>query len=152
MLYGDARGYARFVIDLTCVALSPLIALLIRDNFDTSVLRLEALVPYAVICVLVAAVVFGVARLPHSLWRYTSLLDILHSSPLLRWFAGGARGKLLFEQDGEYRAFAAGVQWFLLIASMAGFDCGSPIRRTGLPQAFAVGRAFHRPGHVLIVA
>ena len=121
MLYGDARSYARFVIDLTCVALSPLIALLIRDNFDTSVLRLEALAPYAVICILVAAVVFVVARLPRSLWRYTSLIDILHliAVATVVLLVALAASFYLNRMENIARSLPV-IQWFLLIASMAG--------------------------------
>ena len=121
MLYGDARSYARFVIDLTCVALSPLIALLIRDNFDTSVLRLEALVPYAVICILVAAVVFVVARLPRSLWRYTSLIDILHliAVATVVLLVALAASFYLNRMENIARSLPV-IQWFLLISSMAG--------------------------------
>jgi lipopolysaccharide/colanic/teichoic acid biosynthesis glycosyltransferase len=121
MLYGDARSFARFVIDLTCVALSPLIALLIRDNFDTSILRLQALAPYAVICILVAAVVFVVAGLPRSLWRYTSLNDILHliAVATVVLLAALAASFYLNRMENIARALPV-IQWFLLITLMAG--------------------------------
>jgi len=121
MLYGDARSYARFVIDLTCVALSPLLALLIRDNFDTSVLRLQALAPYAVISILVAAVVFAVAQLPRSLWRYTSLADILHLIAIATvvLLVALAASFYLNRMENIARSLPV-IQWFLLIGSMAG--------------------------------
>jgi lipopolysaccharide/colanic/teichoic acid biosynthesis glycosyltransferase len=121
MLYGDARSYARFLIDLTCVALSPVIALLIRDNFDTSILRVQALAPYAVICLLVAAVAFVVARLPRSLWRYTSLNDILHliAVATVVLLAALAASFYLNRMENIARSLPV-IQWFLLITSMVG--------------------------------
>jgi lipopolysaccharide/colanic/teichoic acid biosynthesis glycosyltransferase len=121
MLYGDARSYARFVIDLTCVALSPVIALLIRDNFDTSILRLQALAPYAVICILMAAVVFVVAGLPRSVWRYTSLMDILHliAVATVIVLVSLAASFYLNRMENIARTLPV-IQWFLLISSMAG--------------------------------
>src|SRR4051794_21657830 len=71
------RSFARFGIDLTCVAISPFLALLIRDNFATNLFRVAAVVPYALLCIIAGTVVFLIARLHHSLWRYTSLADLL---------------------------------------------------------------------------
>jgi lipopolysaccharide/colanic/teichoic acid biosynthesis glycosyltransferase len=121
MMYGDARNYARFAIDLTCVALSPLIALLIRDNFDTSILRLQALVPYAVICILVAAVVFVVARLPRLIWRYTSLIDVLHliAVATVVLLLGLAASFYLNRMENIARSLPV-IQWFLLVTSLTG--------------------------------
>jgi lipopolysaccharide/colanic/teichoic acid biosynthesis glycosyltransferase len=121
MLYGDARSYARFVIDLTCVALSPVIALLIRDNFDTSILRLRALAPYAVICILMAAVVFVIARLPRSLWRYTSLMDILHliAVATVVLLVALTASFYLNRMQNIARSLPV-IQWLLLVGSMAG--------------------------------
>jgi lipopolysaccharide/colanic/teichoic acid biosynthesis glycosyltransferase len=121
MPYADARSYARFMIDLTCVALSPLVALLIRDNFDTSILRLQAVIPYTVICILVAAVVFAVARLPRSVWRYTSLIDILHllAVATIVLLSALAASFYLNRMENIARSLPV-IQWFLLISSMAG--------------------------------
>src|SRR5688572_1592401 len=71
------RRHARLAIDLTWVALSPFIALIIRDNFVPSVPRIQAVIPYALICVISAAAVFSATRLHRTIWRYTSLPDIL---------------------------------------------------------------------------
>jgi lipopolysaccharide/colanic/teichoic acid biosynthesis glycosyltransferase len=109
------------VIDLTCVALSPLIALLIRDNFDTSILRLEALAPYTVICILTAAVVFAVARLPRSLWRYTSLMDVLHLLAIATVvLLASLAASFYFNRMENIARSLPVIQWFLLVGSMAG--------------------------------
>ena len=77
MWYEGGRSYARLAIDLTWVALSAFIALIIRDNFVLSVPRLQEIIPYALLCVVSAAVVFSAARLHRTLWRYISLTDVL---------------------------------------------------------------------------
>src|SRR5262245_59733502 len=76
MLQWGARSFVRFGLDLACVAISPFVALLIRDNFATSLFSVEAVVPYALLCILAAGVVFRIARLHQALWRYTTLADI----------------------------------------------------------------------------
>src|SRR5262249_5552842 len=121
ILYGDARSYARFAADLICVALSPVIALLIRDNFDTSVFRLHALVPYVLLCIFFGTIVFSVARLPHRMWRYTSLIDILHvvSAATVVLLLALAASFYLNRMENIARSLPV-IQWFLLISSMAG--------------------------------
>ena len=153
MLYGDARSYARYLIDLTCVALSPVIALLIRDNFDTSILRVQALAPYAVICLLVAAVAFVVARLPRSVWRYTSLHDILYliAVATVVLLAALAASFYLNRMENIARSLPV-IQWFLLIASMAGVRIA--VRLLGERTSRKLSRLEEPstgPEHVLIV-
>jgi lipopolysaccharide/colanic/teichoic acid biosynthesis glycosyltransferase len=153
MLYGDARTYARFMIDLTCVALSPLVALLIRDNFDTSIFRLQAVAPYAVICIVVAAVVFVVARLPRSLWRYTSLMDILHliAVATIVLLAALAASFYLNRMENIARSLPV-IQWFLLIGSMAGVRVAVRLlRERAVRQRSKVEEPSTGPEHVLIV-
>ena len=77
MWHTGVRSYVRLTADLTWVSLSAFIALFVRDNFVLSFLRFEGIVPYALLCVVVAAIVFAVAGFHRALWRYTSLLDIL---------------------------------------------------------------------------
>ena len=121
MLQWDTRSCARFWTDLACVAISPFVALLIRDNFATSLFRVEAVAPYALLCILAGALVFLIARLHHSLWRYTSLTDILR-------IAAAATVVLLVALTASFhlnrlenvaRSLPV-IQWFLLVAAMAG--------------------------------
>ena len=153
MLYGDARSYARFAADLICVSVSPVIALLIRDNFDTSVLRLQALVPYAMLCIFFGVIVFTVARLPRRLWRYTSLIDILHlvSAATVVLLLALAASFYLNRMENIARSLPV-IQWFLLISSMAGIRIA--VRLLG--ERAALKRSQSReasggPKHVLVV-
>ena len=69
------RSGVRFALDLMWVGLSPLAAMYIRDNLIVSVPRLQEVIPYALLCVFAAAIVFAVARVHRTMWRYISLSD-----------------------------------------------------------------------------
>ena len=71
------RRYLLLGIDLVWVALSAFAALYIRDNFAPREEAVEAAVLYACVCVGVAAVTFPVAGLNRTLWRYTSLGELM---------------------------------------------------------------------------
>lgn len=69
------RRLATSAFDLLCVALATIAALLIRDNFETTIARLEGLVPYVFVTLMVAAPVnafLGISRTP---WRFTTVAD-----------------------------------------------------------------------------
>src|SRR4029079_12903280 len=110
---GMNRKYLLLGVDLFWVGLSPFFALLVRDYFAPHGNALTATTLYALLSVIVAAVVFPLAGLNRTLWRYTSfaeltrlqavvtitvllavlitfahtrLLDIPRSLPLLQWF------------------------------------------------------------------
>ena len=115
------RNYVRLGIDLAWVALSAFVALLIRDNFVPSIPRLQAIIPYALISIAAAAVVFTVARLHRTVWRYTSLLDALHLMAavtvalLLALMAGFAFNRL----EDVARSVPV-IQWLVLVAALIG--------------------------------
>jgi lipopolysaccharide/colanic/teichoic acid biosynthesis glycosyltransferase len=100
---------------------SPLIALLIRDNFDTSILRLTALAPYALLCILSGAIVLVVAGLHRSMWRYTSLADVLHliaAATVVLLLALSA--SFYFNRMENIARSLLVIQWLLLVCGMAG--------------------------------
>ena len=74
---GISRKYLLLGIDLAWVALSPFAALFIRDNFAPREEALAATIPYACLGVVIAAIVFPVAGLNRTLWRYTSLSELM---------------------------------------------------------------------------
>jgi len=119
--YGGGRRYARQAIDLTWVALSVLLALVIRDNFTLSPRRVEGIVPYALVCVISAAIVFRAAGLQRTLWRYVSLTDVLHViaavtvTLLLALLAVFIWNRL----EGVPRAVPV-IQWLLLVGGLVG--------------------------------
>jgi lipopolysaccharide/colanic/teichoic acid biosynthesis glycosyltransferase len=109
------------LIDLTWVALSAIIAVLIRDNFVPYAPHLQAVIAYAGIAVAACAVVFMAMGLHKTLWQYTSLSDVL------RLLAAVTVGLLLAlsisfvasRLEGVSRSVPV-IQWFLLIAAMIG--------------------------------
>ena len=146
-----ARSYARFAVDLACVALSPVIALLIRDNFVTAAYRLEALVPYALLSTLAGAMVFTLVGLPRSLWRYTSLTEILQLIAVITavLLIAVSASFYLNRMQNVARSLPA-IQWFILVAAMAGSRIA--VRLSG--ERATRGRSQSASGrreHVLIV-
>lgn len=114
------RNVRRLAVDLSWVVLSAYVALILRDNFILSVPRLKGLLPYALFCLISAAIVFTAARLNHRLWRYVSLGDIFHliavvSVALLLAVVGTF---ILNRLEDVARSLPV-IQWFLLVSAMA---------------------------------
>lgn len=115
------RKHIRFGIDLTLVGLSPFLALFIRDNFASTVERLQGVIPYALLCIIAAAIVTMITRLHQRLWRYTSLTDALHliaaSSAVL--LIALSASFVLNRSEGVARSLPA-IQWLLLVPAIIG--------------------------------
>jgi lipopolysaccharide/colanic/teichoic acid biosynthesis glycosyltransferase len=118
---GVNRKYLLLGIDLFWVALSPFIALFMRDVFAPYKAALVAAIFYACICVAVAAVVFPVAGLNRTLWRYTSLSELVRLllavtvTVLLAMLAAFAHTRLL-----DISRSLPLLQWSFLVAAMTG--------------------------------
>jgi lipopolysaccharide/colanic/teichoic acid biosynthesis glycosyltransferase len=118
---GVNRKYLLLGIDLFWVALSPFIALFMRDVFAPYKAALVAAIFYACICVAVAAVVFPVAGLNRTLWRYTSLSELVRLllavtvTVLLAMLATFAHTRLL-----DISRSLPLLQWSFLVAAMTG--------------------------------
>jgi len=115
------RHYQRLATDLGWVALSPFLALLIRDNFVLYPPHLEAIIPYAAIAVVVSTIVFVIAGAHKTLWQYASLPDALRIMAavtvalLLTLFVSFAASRL----EGVARSIPV-IQWFLLVSALVG--------------------------------
>lgn len=116
------RWFRRLALDLGCVGLSVPVALLMRENFEFSAARFSELIPYTVVCVAIAAIVFSAAQLNRNVWRYTSLSDVLHVLTavtvvlLLALFATFSLNRL----EGVGRSLPV-IQWFFVLFAMLGF-------------------------------
>src|SRR5215831_19731408 len=64
--------YLFLAIDLACVAFAISVALVIRDNLEVSLDRLNEILPYTVFSLSTAAPVFVIAGLNRGVWRYFS--------------------------------------------------------------------------------
>ena len=115
------RRYLLFGIDLFWVALSPFVALFIRENFAPYTETLSGALTYALVGVILAALVLPLAGLNRGLWRYTSLPDLLRlvmavtTIMLLSLFTTFAFSRL----EGIARSLPV-IQWFVLIGCMGG--------------------------------
>lgn len=119
MWFLGTRRFGRIAADLVWVGLSAFLAITIRENFQPSAQKLDGVVVYSVLCVLSAAIVFSVARLQRTLWRYTSLADVLHVAAavtvaLLLALLGAFTINRL---EGVARSLPV-IQWFLLVGLM----------------------------------
>lgn len=115
------RKAAILAADLGWVALSAFLAVLIRDNFVADWAKLAAVVPYAAIAVAAGALVFLVAGISNTLWRYTALSDVLRIMAaatvalLLTLFVSFVFNRL----EGVARSVPV-IQWLLLVGGMLG--------------------------------
>jgi lipopolysaccharide/colanic/teichoic acid biosynthesis glycosyltransferase len=107
--------------DLFWVLISPVAALIIREGWPIRPGALLVAVEFGLLAAVIAAIVFPVAGLNRSFWRYTSLNDVLRLmvavtvTLLLLIFAGFAFWRL----EDVARSLPL-IQWLFLIAAMAG--------------------------------
>jgi lipopolysaccharide/colanic/teichoic acid biosynthesis glycosyltransferase len=145
------RHYRAQAADLALVALSPFLALLIRDNFVFYPPRWEAIIPYAAITVASATIVFGISGLHKTLWQYTSLPDVLRIimavtiALLLALFVSFVDSRL----ENVARSIPV-IQWLLLISALVGTRLMARIwhERAKRDHPIRADAAVH---HVLIV-
>jgi lipopolysaccharide/colanic/teichoic acid biosynthesis glycosyltransferase len=74
---GSLRRLTLISIDLLLVALATTIAIMLRGNFDTVSESLVILMPYALISVGCASVIFLISGLDRTPWKYSSVADHL---------------------------------------------------------------------------
>ena len=64
-------------IDVCLVGFATILAILLRDNFDVADEKIENLIPFVLISLGVASIVFLAGGLDRALWRYSSVADYL---------------------------------------------------------------------------
>lgn len=109
------------IIDLGWVAVTPLLALYIRDNFTLVPERLDAIVPYTGLMVALAAVVFVLAGLNREIWTFASLAQMLRviAAVTAVIILGVVATFVLNRLEGIARSIPV-IQWFLLVTAMCG--------------------------------
>lgn len=118
---GINRKYALLAVDLCWVAVSPFAALCLRDNFAPYKQAFEAAIPYSFLGVVIAAIVFPIAGLNRSLWRYTSLTELMRLqlavtiTVLLALLVTFAQTRLT-----DISRSLPLLQWFFLVGVMTG--------------------------------
>ena len=150
---GTGRTGARLGIDLAWVALSPFIALLIRDNFVLYVPKLQALIPYALLCIVSGGIVFAVARLHQTVWRYTSLPDVFHLiAGITVVLLTALLASFVFNRlEGVARSLPV-IQWLVLIPALIGTRITYRLIRERIDRRrWQSAEASNATRHVLIV-
>ncbi len=109
------------LVDLVLVALATVAAAVIRDNFMIEPPRLIALVPYLVISLGVAGLVFPVLGISRSVWRFTSLRDGLRivAATLIIVLGAVAIAFAVNRLDGVARAVPI-IQGLLILSLLVG--------------------------------
>jgi lipopolysaccharide/colanic/teichoic acid biosynthesis glycosyltransferase len=70
------RKWLSYLFDVLVFFFSPFVALAIRDNFTPGWAKIEAIVPFAVVGTITAAVVFLVMGIHKVIWRHVSASDV----------------------------------------------------------------------------
>ena len=117
-----------FILDLGWVALSAVLAVLIRDNFILYPSHVRAALAYALIVVAISALVFAASGTHKILWRYTSLPDVLRimAAVTLALLLGLFVSFILNRTEGVARSVPL-IQWFLLGSAMIATRVGARI-------------------------
>jgi lipopolysaccharide/colanic/teichoic acid biosynthesis glycosyltransferase len=145
------RHHLALAIDLGWVALTAVLAVLIRDNFVPYESHYQAAVAYVVITVAVCSVVFVASGTHKTIWQYTSLPDVLRIMAvitiglLLALFVSFVLSRL----EGVARSVPV-IQWFLLVSAMIGWRLAFRLQRERATRHQA-SRAEPSVEHVLIV-
>jgi lipopolysaccharide/colanic/teichoic acid biosynthesis glycosyltransferase len=136
--------------------MAPAAALLVRDNFEISTGRLEAIAPYTAISAIIAAVLFPSAGINRIIWRYTSLSDALRIAGAVALSIGLAlcAAFALNRLEGVARSLPV-IQWFLLVSAMTGMRVAMRLPRpsqTPAADGSSRGGCFYSGvEHVLVV-
>jgi lipopolysaccharide/colanic/teichoic acid biosynthesis glycosyltransferase len=108
-----------YLFDLLIVALSPFVAVFLRNNFTPSSQQLMDIVPFSILGLCIAAIVFILAGTHRGIWRYVSLPDFSRIAIattitiLLALFVVFSINRL----DGIARSIPL-IQWALIVAGM----------------------------------
>lgn len=107
-------------VDLACVCAATILALLLRDNLEPSLERLQDILPYLALSLLSAAVVFPLIGTNRAIWRYSTLSDYLRilTAVLVAILGAVSLGFALNRLEGVARALPI-LQGILLISLMS---------------------------------
>ncbi len=148
------RKWLLLAFDLSIVAISPFVAVLLRQNFTISWEKFFALIPYAAYGVLAALFVFLLAGTHKTIWRYVSLRDftrIFVSASLIVTIA-----LLVAFFTTRLEAIARSLpllQWGVIIAGMSGARllARALLRQTNIPSPARRLPDNSSPENVLVV-
>lgn len=116
-------------VDLCLIALSTLLALLLRDNFETTFARLLAVGPYLVITLAAAAAAFPLAGTTRTIWRLSAMPDFLRllGAIVITVVTAVAIGFVYNRLEGIARALPP-LQGILMLVSLVGVRVAARLR------------------------
>lgn len=86
------RSFAVLAVDVALIALSTVVALLLRDNLVVSLARVQGILPYLGMTVLAALIVLPLLGITRSVWRFSAMTDYLHMLAAVMLIVGVAVG------------------------------------------------------------
>ena len=147
------RRFAVPLLDLLCVALATIAALLIRDNFETSTERLEGIVPYLLVTLIVAAPINALLGVGRHLWRFTTIADCLRifAATVAITCAAVVICFWINRLDGVARSLPI-LQALLILFALVGIRAPLRLRRAARDRAVAPGVSASGSGQSVLVA
>ena len=120
--------------DLFLVAIATVLAVALRDNFDVSQDRIAALLPYATLTGIFAAIMLPSFGVTHSMWRFTSMRDYLSIVAAAGAIIVGAlvAGFVINRLEGIARSLPI-LQGLLLVSLLVGARIAARVRAAGSP-------------------
>jgi len=139
-------------VDLACVATATVLALLLRDNLELSLARLQDILPYLALSLLSAAVAFPLIGTNRAIWRYSTLGDYLRilTAVLAAVLGAVALGFALNRLEDVARALPI-LQGLLLVALMTVVRVTQRLRQTRRLRAPANPRLASEPKETVLV-
>ena len=115
------QRYGALATDLVGVAITPFVALLIRDNFNFYEPNWQAIIGYAAISFAMLSLALLIGGSHKALWQYTSLPDVLKIVALVTVALVLAVAVSFLESrlEGVARSVPV-IQWFLLVGVIVG--------------------------------
>jgi lipopolysaccharide/colanic/teichoic acid biosynthesis glycosyltransferase len=145
------------LIDLGLIALATMLALVLRDNLELSLARVEILLPYLALTLAASTVVLVASGLPQSIWRYSVMADYLRvlAAVIVIVLTAVATGFLVNRLDGVARALPL-VQGLLMVFLLVGVRAAMRLRHsarqnTHTPLALTTPLDAHTRETVLVV-
>jgi FlaA1/EpsC-like NDP-sugar epimerase len=117
------------VVDLCLIGVSTILALLLRDNFETSLARLQAVAPYLVLTLIAAALTFPLLGTSRTIWRLSAMPDYLRllGAVVLTVVTAVAFGFVYNRLDGIARALPL-LQGILMLVALVGMRVVARLR------------------------
>jgi lipopolysaccharide/colanic/teichoic acid biosynthesis glycosyltransferase len=130
------RKHLLVVIDLCCMALATVFALILRDNLEVSLDRIYGLLPYLALTLAVAVPASILSGLNRSIWRLSVMADYLRvpAAVVMTVFGAVALGFAVNRLEGVARSLPV-LQGVLMVCAMVGIRVFARLRHSARNRA-----------------